>query len=230
MADIQFEYQFKFEDGGQKNFVAVLSEDSLLHQDGAIETLPEWTLLDFHQCPHCPYDSAVVKHCPVARGISTVAETFKEHKSFAKVTVFVKAIERFYGKSTDLQTGLQSLFGLIMASADCSHMSFFRPMARYHLPFSTYEETVVRALGNFLIIQYLNMKQGRPTDWAAQSLIETYDKINILNKHIVARIRDHSQGDADRNAIVILDNFASLLSMELSAELEALDSLYKTQM
>lgn len=86
---------------------------------------------------------------------------------------------------------------------------------------------MVRALGNFLIIQFLKAKDGGSADWSAQTLIETYEKMNVLNKHIVQRIRDHSEGDADRNAIVVLDNFASLLSMELSAELEALDGLYK---
>jgi hypothetical protein len=73
-----------------------------------------------------------VPYCPVARNLARVADHFKDEKSFRKATVFVKSPERFYGKQTDLQTGLQSLFGLIMSTSACPHMEFLRRLAKFH--------------------------------------------------------------------------------------------------
>lgn len=202
---------------------------TMLAQDDPSYSPPDWTLLEFKKCKHCPYASGEKKYCPVAKNISRVAESFKGDLSYRKTTVIVKTDNRFYGKETDVQTSLQSLFGLAMATSDCHHMDVFKPMARYHLPFSTFDETVVRIIGKYLISQYLKLKKNEieQVDVDLSDLIESYGKVSKVNQGIIQRIRSISKGDADKNAIVILDGFAALLPMELQTGLEHLSKVFK---
>lgn len=228
MADILFDYQFKFDDGTSRGFKVRIDADSgALIDDPTMES-PDWTRLEFHQCSHCPYKKGELTHCPVAQSVARVAEAFKTELSHKATTVFVRTENRFYGKKTDLQTGLQSLFGLVMGSSKCSHMNLFKPMSRYHLPFSTFDETVVRVLGKFLISQFLRVKnKGIAPDLELTELMDKYAQVNIVNRHIIQRVRSISKGDADKNAIVILDGFASLLPMELQGGFEHLSKIFK---
>lgn len=227
MAENNVDYQFKFEDGSEKTFQLKIDPVSLQNTSEMTGNLPEWTKLDFNKCSHCPYSSKDLPHCPVAVSISRVAEAFKSEKSFTKTTVFVRTGDRIYGKQTDMQTGLQSLFGLVMATSQCSHMDFFKPMALHHLPFSSYQETIVRVLGQYLIQQYLKKKAGKEADWDLVGMVAAYGNISTVNQGIIGRIRAISKGDADRNAIIILDNFASLLPMELDSGFDSLDPIFR---
>lgn len=213
MAQQKFEYTFKFEDGTERSFQLALEEGSgLIQLPDSGTAPPAWTALDHCRCPHCPYDSATTPHCPVAKNIARAADAFKDEKSFRKTTVFVKSQERFYGSHTDLQIGLQSLFGLIMATSDCPHMEFLRSLARFHLPFSTLEETKARVLGNYLVQQFELQQKGLPADFEAKDLARIFANLNTLNQHVIQRIRSVSKGDADKNALVLLDSFAFLLA------------------
>jgi hypothetical protein len=213
MASLQFEYAFKFEDGTEKSLALSLDAKTLLFEAPATsQEPPAWAALDACKCPHCPYEAATRPFCPVAKNLAQAAEAFKEEKSFRKATVFVKAKERFYGRNTDLQVGLQSLFGLIMATSDCPHLEVFRPLARFHLPFSTLDETKMRVLGNYLIAQYRRQQKGERADWDAKDLHAAFQNVNLLNQHIIQRIRTISHGDAEQNAIIILDSFATILA------------------
>ncbi len=207
----KFEYNFKFEDGSERSFSLQLSDSGMLESPVADAEAPAWTELGHNKCPHCPYTEEQKKHCPVARNLALVADRFKDEKSFKKATVFVKGQERFYGKQTDLQTGLQSLFGLIMSTSDCSHMEFLRSLAQSHLPFATVEETKLRVLGGYLVMQLEKKRKGEPADFEAKELDQIFANLNTLNQHVIQRIRTISKGDAEQNALVILDSFASLL-------------------
>jgi hypothetical protein len=228
MADIAFDYQFKFDDGTSRGFKVKIDSDSGVLVDDISGESPDWTRLEFHQCSHCPYAKGELTHCPVAQSVARVAEAFKSELSHKATTVFVRTENRFYGKKTDLQTGLQSLFGLMMGSSRCSHMSLFKPMSRYHLPFSTFDETVVRVLGKFLISQYLRARQGgHIPDLELKALMEKYAQVSIVNRFLIQRVRSVSKGDADKNALVILDGFASLLPMEMQGGFEHLSKIFK---
>lgn len=225
MADIVFDYQFKFDDGTSRGFKVRIDADSGALIDDPASESPDWTRLEFHQCSHCPYKKGELTHCPVAQ---SVAEAFQSELSHKSTTVFVRTENRFYGKKTDLQTGLQSLFGLVMGSSRCAHMNLFKPMSRYHLPFSTFDETVVRVLGKFLISQFLRVKnKGGVPDLELKELMDKYAQVNVVNRHLIQRVRSISKGDADKNAIVILDGFASLLPMELQGGFEHLSKIFK---
>lgn len=227
MDTIRFDYQFKFDDGTVREFRVDIDPDTMVAKEDPGYQPPEWAKMEVHQCSHCPYNKADKPYCPVAKSIARVAEAFKLDISYTETTVMVRTENRFYGKRTDIQIGLQSLFGLMMATADCSHMDLFKPMARYHLPFSTLDETVVRIIGKYLISQYLKVKKGEKPDYEMQHLVEGYANVSIVNRSMIQRVRSISKGDADKNAIVILDGFAALLPMELQTGLETLAKIFK---
>lgn len=229
MDKIVFDYQFKFDDGSQRSFRVEIEASSMKAIDDPNYQPPEWAKLEYQQCSHCPYSADKVKFCPVAKNIARVAESFAADVSYTETTVMVRTENRFYGKRTDIQIGLQSLFGLIMSTSNCAHMDFFKPMARHHLPFSTFEETVVRVMGIYLISEHLKIKkEGGTHDMELAGLIEGYANVSIVNRGMINRIRalTKARGDADKNAIVILDGFAALLPMELQAGLEQLSKVF----
>lgn len=227
MDTICFEYQFKFSDGSVREFRVEINPDTMIALEDPKYQPPDWAKLETHQCSHCPYNKADKPYCPVAKSIARVAEAFKSDISHTETTVMVKTENRFYGKRTDIQIGLQSLFGLMMATTECSHMDLFKPMARYHLPFSTLDETVVRIIGKYLIAQYLKTQKGQTPALDMQELIDGYANVSIVNRAMIQRVRSISKGDADKNAIVILDGFAALLPMELQSGLETLSKIFK---
>lgn len=228
MAEIIFDYQFKFDDGTSRDFrVRIDSESGSLVEDEPTSEGPEWTRLEVHQCSNCPYSKDKLKYCPVARSVARVAEVYKGELSHKATTVFVRTENRFYGKVTDLQTGLQSLFGLVMGASDCSRMDIFKAMSRYHLPFSTFDETMVRVLGKYLIGQYLKLQTGELSGVNLERLLEQYAEVSTVNQFLIRRIRSIGRGDADKNALIILDGFASLLPMELQGGFENLSKVFR---
>lgn len=222
-----FEYVIKPANGVEKSFTVEVDPNSFIIKDDDNVNGPDWTLLENYQCSHCPYTTRLKKYCPVAKNLAQASETFKDHRSYDKVTVFVKTDERFYGKSTDLQTALFSLFGLIMASSNCSHLHIFKSMARHHLPFSTSNETIVRALGAYLISEYILSTENQDYKISLDKLLEKYKQIAEVNRGIMERIRSLKGGDANKNAVIVLDGFASLLPLEISTGLSEIKALFK---
>lgn len=233
MDTIVFDYQFRFSDETERRFLVTIDSEKMTMLDADKTPPPEWAKLENQKCSHCPYNKGDVEYCPVAKNIAKVAEAFKSEVSHRPVTVFVRTENRFYGKMTDVQTGLQGLFGLVMATSECSHMDLFKPTARFHLPFSSFEETVVRIIGAHLIGEFLKKTRGETPNLDLTSLAEGYAHVSIVNRGMINRIRsigktaDSKGGDAHKNGIIILDGFASLLPMELQTGLETLTRLFK---
>ncbi len=231
MATTKFDYQFKFADGTQSSYVVEVDNHTFKQVPQAQPVaLPSWTQLEFNKCVHCPYLTSEKANCPVAANLAEASEAFKESKSFLEVTVFVKTENRFFGKHTDLQTGLQSLFGLVMATSDCKHFDFFRGLARSHLPFSTFAETAAKSFGHYLMKRYFDNKtlnQETQMHIDLSDFSKYYEEVSKVNHGIINRIRSVASGDAGKNAIVILDNFASLLPMELESGLQELEQQFK---
>ncbi|MCC7405186.1 MAG: hypothetical protein IT288_12375 [Bdellovibrionales bacterium] len=226
---IDFNYKFEFSDMYPLEFHVCLDQKS-----GKLQFPPnleneDWTKLDFQKCGHCPLKSQDQPNCPVAVGLGHLVQSFGEMKSFWKTHITVTTSERTYVKDTDVQTGLFSLFGLIMASSGCPHLDFLRPMARYHLPFSSMDETLVRVASMYLLKQYFNAKSGQPTDMELKKLDELYKNVTKVNQGILARIRQVGRGDSKANAVLILDSFAFLFSSELSNDLSSVRETFASQ-
>jgi hypothetical protein len=210
-----YRYEMKFGDGSETAVEIRLDPVSLRAVPAPDGELPDWTRLDRCRCPVCPLDPASEKYCPVAVNLASVAARFGDKSSVMPVEARVISEEREYFKRTSLQTALSSVIGLYMATSGCPVMEVLKPMARYHLPFSSLNETVYRSVSSYLTQQYLAMKKGGEPDWDLDRLKRAYAEIEILNRAMADRIRMASSRDANCNAVVILDSFAKMVPWSL---------------
>ncbi len=205
---IKIEYLFRFRNGETRE-IALLLDESTLALDCEIKcTPPFWSELPFHQCSVCPLDPGLHPHCPIALQLAEIVGIFRDYDSYDEVTVEVSDGQRRYLKETSLQNGLGPLMGIIMASSGCPVMDPLRPLVRFHLPFSSMEETEFRIVSMYLVAQYFRVKNGKEPDWSLYGLQEIYNKIGDVNKFFAERLRSASAKDANVNAIIILDCFA----------------------
>jgi len=106
-------------------------------------------------------------------------------------------------------------------------MNFLKPMARFHLPFSTSEETVFRSTSIHLLRQYFAYKKGEELDLDLQKLNDHYKKVQNVNQGILQRMSTvYKKGDANQNALVILDAFAKVLTMDIEDQLQSMEYLF----
>jgi len=177
---------------------------------------PSWTALENRQCANCPLKPQEHPHCPAALAIHHIADRFGYDLSIERVNVRVETRHRDYCKETDLQSCLRSVFGLAMSTSACPILSRLRPMARHHLPFASVEETLLRAAGSYLIKQHLVAKLGRgQPDWSMDGLFDLYGELEIVNAHLMSRLRTVSKQDANVNAMNTFFSISCLVGMSL---------------
>ena len=75
--------------------------------------------------------------------------------------------------NTSAQAVASSIMGLISATSGCPHTAFLKPLAWFHLPFASEEETVFRAVSAWLLKQYFRECDGELGDWTLDGLKET---------------------------------------------------------
>ncbi len=165
--------------------------------------LPEWTLLQHHQCPCCPLKSEQYAHCPAAARIYPDLETFQNSTSIEKVRLTVETARRTYSQACDLQTGLNSMLGLRMATSGCPLLGKLRTMATFHVPFSSSNETLYRTVSAYLTQQFFIYKENGTPDWDLAGLKNFYEDLEQLNQAFSLRIRSIDRNDAVSNAIII---------------------------
>ncbi|WP_137940085.1 hypothetical protein [Chitinivorax sp. B] len=199
-------YELQFADGRQLRYT--VSEDMT---PPSTAELPDWTRLGFHQCRNCPLQADSTPHCPVAVKLMLVTDTATRIVSYDEAEVTVTTPQRVYRKHTTAQHAMGSLMGLLMATSDCPHTRFLAPMARFHLPFASKDETVYRSASTYLLAQYFRQQKGETPDWALTGLKAHYHELQTVNAGIAARLREVSQLDAAMNALVILDILAKLM-------------------
>ena len=172
---------------------------------------PDWTYLSSNQCSHCPLKTADCNRCPAAVRVHEVLDTFKKSTSIERVQLKVITTRRTFQQDCDLQTALNSMLGLQMATSGCPILSRLRAMANFHLPLSTFEETLYRSVSAYLTQQYFIHKKGGKADWDLQGLKAFYKDLEILNQAFSMRIQAIEQSDAVSNAIVLF--FASSIQL-----------------
>ncbi|HXT21569.1 MAG TPA: hypothetical protein VN811_06530 [Thermoanaerobaculia bacterium] len=217
------EYEFTLADGRVHRFV-VGGED----ERPATAELPSWTALTFHQCGNCPYSTADTRRCPAATDVFRIAERFADQLSYDRVHVRVQRGDRSYEMDCDVQTGLGSLLGLAMASSGCPILGQLRGLARFHLPFAEFEETLFRTVGLYLLRQYFISKDGGIPDFELVGLAQLYDDLQEVNRAFKRRIEAISPRDASINAVTLLFSLSALVAMQLDSGLEQLRQLTRT--
>jgi hypothetical protein len=212
---IKLEYHFELGNGLRKTFTVSLQKPSLKLVSRRPTVLPEWTNLTYHQCPNCPLDPAKHPHCPVAANLVDVVDFFRNCLSTEEADVRILAESREYHKRAPVQHGISSLMGIYMVTSGCPVMDKLRPMVHTHLPFSSVQETMYRAVSMYLLAQYYRHQRGQVPDWKLEKLVHIYDQIGKVNQSFAKRLLSTKSQDASPNALVSLDCFATFTAFSI---------------
>lgn len=219
------QYRFRRPGGEEAVFDLMLDGDTFQLRKPDCPSPPDWVALGFEQCPNCPLQADEHPLCPVAHSLVDVVPRFEALVSYDRLTVEVRTEERTVIAETDAQQALSSLMGLIMAASGCPNTAFFRPMARFHLPLATEQETTYRSVSTYLMAQYLLRRSGRDSDEGVSGLLRIYETMQVVNAAITRRLRAAGRTDSTLNAVVLLDLFAIIVPAAMDdslAEVEAL--------
>lgn len=224
---LNFKYNFSFENGLVKEFNVKINLENLQVLMDPDTRFPEWAMYKNFKCPNCPHNRLENEFCPVALNLDQIIRFFSNFPSYDRVQLTIETNERTYSKKTSLQDGVSSLIGILMPTSGCAVMSKLKPMVRFHLPFSTLEETQYRVMSMYLLAQYFRMKHGKQPDWNMIELSNLYEDIKILNQNVCKRIADLEAKDTSINAVVVLNNFAEYVTFTLDDQhLEEMESLF----
>lgn len=221
-------YLFSFPDGVSEQLTIRLDRDTMAMQTPEkVDASAGWTALEYSQCPNCPLNPAEHPHCPVARNLAEPISIFSEAYSHSEVSLRAETPERSYEVKTTMQKAMGSLLGIYMVSSGCPVLDPLRPMVRYHLPVATLIETKYRAIGMYLVAQYLRRRHGKEADWDMKHLIKVYDEVGKVNRAFVQRLQRAVDQDAGLNAVVALNYFADFVPFAIDeGELDDLDDLF----
>jgi hypothetical protein len=223
---MRIEYSFTYPDGRRQTFDLRFDARTLDRLVGAPEALPSWTALEFHQCPNCPLTARDHPTCPVAVNLVDLVARCGGRPSYEEVRVEVTTPERRVVQTTTVQRAVSSLLGLLIATSACPHTACFKPMARFHLPLASEDETVYRAASMYLLAQYFLSRQGQPADLNLDGLSTIYRNLQVLNTAMAERLRAASDKDAAVNAVVLLDLLAKALPFSIDDSLAELRHLF----
>lgn len=226
---IEIQYHFVCDgEGGEpveKQCVVRMDPDTMETRHST-DPPPGWAQLEVKQCDVCPLKQTEHPYCPAALSFVEILEEFGEILSYRKVTATVTTNQRSITAKTTLQKALSSLVGLRMATCGCPVLAKFRPMARFHLPFATTEETVYRSASAYLLAQYFMRRNGKDADLDLTGLSRLYDDIHQVNVYLAERLRTIPAGDAHLNALVILDLFTLALPQSIDENLSEIEHLF----
>jgi Domain of unknown function (DUF6901) len=219
-------YCFQMQDNSRADFKFELTAKNLELKDSVPECLPPWTKLASHQCSNCPLDAAAHPYCPLAANIYNIVQRFDGLNSYDEITVEVVTEQRWIAQRTTAQMGISSMLGLVIAACGCPHTAFFKPMAWFHLPLASEEETLFRATSFYMLAQYYSQKDGCAADFEFEGLAKIYQNMQTVNCAIARRLREATANDSSVNAIVILDSFAQIVPFAIEESLEELRYLF----
>jgi len=186
---------------------------------------PHWARLEVEQCACCPLGDEHA-YCPAAQSLANLMDDLGSLLSYDEVDTTVETPTRTMRVTVPAQKALSSILGLVMGTSGCPILARFMPMARFHLPFASTEETTFRSVGAYLMAQYFVHREGGEADWELSGLKAFYKDVHTINKAMVARMREELDGDAAVNAVAILDLFAHFLPMAVDEQLAELRPLF----
>lgn len=223
-----YAYSFDFENGRKIGMDVLLDDVDLSCQTPPPDVLPEWTRLDYLQCPNCPLDPAVVSHCPVAVNLVRITDAFNEVVSHDVATITIRTKDRTYLKTCGAQEGLGSLLGILMATSGCPVLDRLRPMVRTHLPFASLRENLYRAVSMYILAQHVRGRKGLDTRYELSGLMEIYAGVSDVNHAMGNRLRAHFEEDANVNALVVLNCMAQYTALSIEdGLLDEIDTLFQ---
>lgn len=199
MSEIKYVFQF----GGNQKQEFVVKESGWDEATAAdLTDLPDWTELSYKQCDNCPLANSGCTRCPVAVDIKDIAARFAHIIGYTETKVYVYSEERTYFKQTEVKLALRSLFGLVMANSRCPVLGRLSPLARSHLPFSTFEDTIRRMAGAYLTRQYYRWIDGEEPDFGFYGLDTLFKELQEVNQSLSVRLQGAASKDATFAAVM----------------------------
>jgi hypothetical protein len=220
-----FRYRIGPPGGEWRELNVALDTKTLLCCEPAAEDLA-WTALEHRQCPNCPLRPESDPLCPLAARLAPVVTVLGPLLSHDELQVEVEWGHRRLTTTTTAQRIASSIIGLIAATSGCPRTRFLAPMAWFHLPLATEEETVFRAVSSHLLAQYLIANDGGTPDWTLGTLSQRYQDLHGVNVAMASRLRDAGSEDAAVNAVVLLDLLAKAIPFSVEDSLESLQFLF----
>lgn len=227
MDTINFTYQFEFKSGRKEEFHINLDSKTLSPIESGKTEFPDWARLEFKQCVGCPLSLETI-YCPLAKQLAPLVDSIKDIISIEETRVTVIQDERVISRDTTAQEGISSIMGIITATSGCPLTEFFKPMARFHLPFSNLEETFYRVASMYMLGQYYRWKSNLSADMEIKGLHKFYANVAMVNKNMAARLRDSKREDGAVNALVILDMFVKIVPDAIDEVLDNLKPLFES--
>lgn len=223
---VEYSYIIRWKDNYKKIILKLTPDRMNFVPENFENNFPEWVELNFQKCEICPLTEKDSHYCPAAQSIFKLVNEFKNVPSTENVKIEIDTPERKIINKVTAQDALSSLMGLCFGLSKCPILKNFAPMARFHLPLATTEETIFRTVSSYLIKQYFINKKGGTPDWELKGLKKFYSQVAKVNIHLAERIRAGSKEDASVNAVVILDTYTKNVDYLFENSIETLEKIY----
>jgi hypothetical protein len=228
MGVFTIQYLFSWS-GGHADFELEFDEDSIALISEPPDEIPDWTSLDYCKCPNCTLDSNEVDYCPTAVSFIPVIERFRNVGSADQVEVQATVSNRRIFMTAPARRAISSVVGLLFASSGCPHTIHFRPMVRYHIPLSSENETIMRAMSMYTLAQYFKHKTGQAPDMDLEGLRKIYDELQTVNMTMAERLRSvEGTASSSVNSVILLDMYTKMIPEEIDNSLKDLAYLFKS--
>lgn len=224
---LHFLYKLLFPDDTLIEFPIVVEQNSCNFIPQATFVPPDWAKLEHAQCSNCPLNPVTTPFCPVAINLIPVLKLCSDIPSHRNVKLEVITAERTVSGETSMQRALSSILGLLMATSSCPHTEYLKPMARFHLPLASEEETVYRTTSMYLLAQYFLHQDGQAFKPDLDQLKVNYQNLQIVNKALAKRLKDAVANDATVNAVILLDLLSKTVTWSIDDGLDEMRYLFK---
>jgi hypothetical protein len=223
---IGIRYDIELPDGTVRSLDIRLDAVTLQNRFDPVNA-PEWARRASFGCTHqaCALPEEAV--CPIAWTIHDLLNRFGDLTSTECAVVTVETKERTIRTRAPVSAALRSIAGILLATCGCPVFRRFTPMARFHLPFATLEETEYRVFSMYALARMFREQKGLGRDDQMQELSRFYQDVQDINRLAARKIAAIQHNDATINGLVALDAFALMVTFSLeSGEFPHLERLF----
>jgi len=218
---MEVKYDFSFDDNKDLSYTVDVDRPGMRNELKKSNT-PEWVLLSHCKCSNCPLSEEDSPVCPAAFDIQDVIEDFQSKPASQKVNINVIASDRSYSKRTNVEEGLRSLMGLVLATSQCPILGQLKPMAMHHMPFSSSNEFILRSVSVYLMQQYFEYRAEKTPDWDLKGLISRNKQLQLVNQALWQRIHLDNHNDSNLKTLLSFFSMSSSVSVSLETQLQKL--------
>jgi hypothetical protein len=224
---VDITYRISLDENKTEVFDFIFDAENFDLINNTVENPPQWTELEFRQCSHCPLNSEEHKHCPVALQMANIVDRFESTHSIDEVVMEVQMDEKTIRQKTALQRVIASMLDLVFPISGCPKTEHMKPLARFHTPLASEEETVFRVTSMYLLGQYFQSTTSKGGDIEFDGLTRIYEELHILNKSVASRIQHATRSDSTKNAVTLLDMYSTLVPVLLEDQLAEMRGFFK---